>query len=239
MLFYGEADGELKFEEAINDVDYRIIQYAKPAKVADDEYRYSYTLLNPATGEVEEGVLGLIEDTTAASLIENDPMPAGAIVYLTTKGNVNDYQEVSMIIDPVTNENLAFITDVDIDEGVIELTPVNSPADDDYFTVDETLYTVYTVAEDAMISVIKYSDKTDIETAEISPLSLEKLAKLGKDLKSYNEKVIDDDGKLTTKQANYVKAYITYSKTSRDEFPIIDSIIVVVNPDEAEEYLDI
>lgn len=239
VLFYGEADGDLKFEETINDVDYRIVQYAKPVKVADDEYRYSYTLLNPASGEVEEGVLGLIEDTTAASLIESEPMPAGAIAYLTTKGNVNDYQEVSMIIDPVSNENLAFITDVDIGEKVIELVPVNSGADDEYFTIGETLYTVYTVAEDAVISVIKYSDKTDIETAEMSPLSLEKLAKLGKDLKAYNAKVTDENGKISTAYANYVKAYITYSKTSRDKYPIIDSIIVVVNPDEAEEYLDI
>ena len=73
---------------------------------------------------------------------------------------------------------------------------------------------------------------------QVSLLTLEELAKAGKDIKSYNTKVPDKDGNFNTEYSEYVKAYVTYSKKSNDEYPVIDSIIVVVNPDEPVEYLE-
>ena len=127
--------------------------------------------------------------------------------------------------------------DVDAVGFGIELAPVN-PGDDDYFTVDGKLHTFYEVDEDVKISVVKFTEQGDYDTAEVSLLTLEELAKAGKDIKSYNTKVPDKDGNFNTEYSEYVKAYVTYSKKSNDEYPVIDSIIVVVNPDEPVEYLE-
>lgn len=241
VLFYGEASGEIEFEATVNSADYKIVKSSRPVKVAEDEYRFSYVLFNPATGELEENVLGTIEETTATALSGNTPLAPGSITAITSAGNIDDTNPAEMVLSAQTNENLAFITDVDLDAGAVELMPVRSPADDDYFSDEDSgnLYSIFELDEEVTITMIKYEDKDDINTAEMSVITLEQLAKAGKDVKAYNEKVVDGEGKLSTEYANYVKAYITYTKKARAEFPTINSIIVVVNPDEPEVFLDI
>ncbi len=241
MLFYGEVAGDIEFETTVKKSDYKIVKSSRPVKVADDEYRFSYTLFNPATGELEENVLGTIEETSATALAGNSPLAAGAITAITSAGKIDDTQPAEFVLSAVTNENLAFITDVDLDAGAIEIMPVRTPTDDAYFTDIDSgeFYSIFELDEEVTISMIKYEDKDDINTAEMSVITLEQLAKAGKDIKAYNEKVADANGKLSTEYANYVKAYITYTKKARAEFPTITSIIVVVNADEPEAHLDI
>lgn len=239
VLFYGEVEGEIEFETTVKKADYKIVKSSKIVKVAEDEYRFSYTLFNPATGELEENVLGTTEETTASAIDGKTPLAAGSITAVTSAGEVDDAEAAEFVLDAVTNENLAFITDVDLDAGAVELIPVRAE-DEDYFTDENSgdVYRIFELDEDVTISMIKYGKKDDIDTAEMSVLTLEQLAKAGKDIKAYN-KVADDNGKLSTEYANYVKAYITYTKNSRADFPTINSIVVVVNGGEPEEFLDI
>ena len=237
VLLYGEVDGDFEFSSASSNADLRIVKSSSPNKVDEKEFRYSYTLFNLTTGEVEEGVYGTMSKASASSLSSEEPLAAGSIVKMDSAGYVDDKEAPEGILDPVTNENLAFLLDVDAVGFGIELAPVN-PGDDDYFTVDGKLHTFYEVDEDVKISVVKFTEQGDYDTAEVSLLTLEELAKAGKDIKSYNTKVPDKDGNFNTEYSEYVKAYVTYSKKSNDEYPVIDSIIVVVNPDEPVEYLE-
>ena len=237
VLLYGEVDGDFEFSSTARTTDLRIVKSSSPKKIDEKEFRYSYTLFNLTTGEVEEGVYGTMSKANASSLSSEEPLAAGAIVKVDSNGYINDKEDPEGYINAETNENLAFLLDVDSVGYGIELEAVNAGYND-YFTVDGKLHTFYEVDEDVKISVIKFTEIGDFDTAEVSLLTLEDLAKASKDIKSYNTKVPDKNGKLETKYSEYVKAYITYSMGSRDEYPVIDSIIVVVNPDEPVEYLE-
>ena len=237
VLLYGEVDGDFEFSSTARTTDLRIVKSSSPKKIDEKEFRYSYTLFNLTTGEVEEGVYGTMSKANASSLSSEEPLAAGAIVKVDSNGYINDKEDPEGYINAETNENLAFLLDVDSVGYGIELEAVNAGYND-YFTVDGKLHTFYEVDEDVKISVIKFTEIGDFDTAEVSLLTLEDLAKASKDIKSYNTKVPDKNGKLETKYSEYVKAYITYSMGSRDEYPVINSIIVVVNPDEPVEYLE-
>ena len=59
---------------------------------------------------------------------------------------------------------------------------------------------------------------------------------------SANSKYVDpedEDGKITTEYAEFIKAYVVYSKKTKDEFPVIESIVVIVNDGEDAALLDI
>lgn len=239
VLLYGEVNGTLEFEGTTSSKksDWRIIKASTPAKISDKEFRYSYDVYNLSTGKVEEGVYGTNTKGSASSLASAEPLPVGALIKVTATGEINDKKDPVAVLNADTNKNLAFITDVDAAENVLELTPVNAE-DEEYFTVDGEFFTVYELDEKVNVVVLKLSDKTDIGDAEISTISVEDLAAAKKDIKAYNSKVLDKNDKLTEKYAENVKAYVNYSKKSSADYPVIDTIIVVVNPDEPEDYLE-
>ncbi|MGN1121485.1 MAG: hypothetical protein ACI4RV_03885, partial [Eubacteriales bacterium] len=103
---------------------------------------------------------------------------------------------------------------------------------------DET-FVLYELDDNVAITVLTLEEIDDISSAEISVLSLEDLAAAKKEILAYNSKIPDKNDKLTTKYGDNVKAYVTYTKKSSAEYPVIDTIVVIVNPDEPEEYLDL
>ena len=117
-----------------------------------------------------------------------------------------------------------------------ELHVVNAE-DVDFITVDGTEYSLFEIDENVSVSLLKFSKKTDISTAEISAIKLSDLVDPKNDLKAYNTGVEDKNGKLSTKYGEFVKAYITFSKKASAERPLIESIIVIVNSGEPEEFL--
>lgn len=239
VLLYAEVDGDIEFESGTSakKTDWRIVKTSSPVKVSEDEFRYAYDLFNPNTGKVDEKVYGTTSKSSADSLASVEPFAEGTVIKLTSAGEVNDKKKSDEgTINAVTNENLVFITDVGVSDETVEIELVNAE-DEPHFTIDGKFYNLYELDSNVVVTMLKYAKQKDIETAEISTLTLEQLADAKNDIKSYNNKVEDKNGKLSTKYSEYVKAYITFSKKSSSDFPTIDSIIVVVNPDEPEEYL--
>ena len=238
VLLYAEVEGEIEFESntSTKKSDIRIVKTASPVKVSEDEFRYAYELYNPNTGKIDEKVYGTTSKGTAASLASVEPFAAGTVIKLTTSGEVNDKKDPEGYIDAETNTNLVFIDDVDLSDEIIELHLVNEE-DQDNFLIDGEFYNLYELDSNVSISVLKLEKQNDMSSGEISALTLEQLAAGKNDIKAYNTGVADKNDKLTTKYGEFVKAYITYSKKSSADYPTIDSIIVVVNPDEPEEFL--
>lgn len=238
VLLYAEVEGEIEFESntSTKKSDIRIVKTASPVKVSEDEFRYAYELYNPNTGKIDEKVYGTTSKGTAASLASVEPFAAGTVIKLTTSGEVNDKKDPEGYIDAETNTNLVFIDDVDLSDEIIELHLVNEE-DQDNFLIDGEFYNLYELDSNVSISVLKLEKQDDMSSGEISALTLEQLADAKNDIKAYNKGVADKNDKLTTKYGEFVKAYITYSKKSSADYPTIDSIIVVVNPDEPEEFL--
>lgn len=238
VLFYGEVEGDIEFESGTSTKksDVRIVKTSNPVKVGEDEYRYSYDLYNPNTGKIDEGIYGTTSKGTAKSLADVEPFAPGSVIKLTTAGKVDDKKDAEGVIDAETNKNLVFLDEVDLSDKVVELHVVND-ADEDYITVDGELFNLFDLDDNVSVSVLKLAKIGDVSTAEISALTLEKLADAKNDIKSYNDGVADKNDKLSTKYGEFVKAYITFSKKSSADRPVIDSIIVVVNPDEPEEFL--
>ena len=238
VLLYAEVEGEIEFESnsSVKKSDIRIVKTSSPVKVSDDEFRYAYELYNPNTGKVDEKVYGTTSKGTADSLASVEPFAAGTVIKLTTSGEVNDKKDPEGYIDAETNTNLVFIDDVDLSDEIVELHLVNEE-DQGNFLVDGEFYNLYELDNNVSISVLKLEKKDDMSSGEISALTLEQLSAAKNDIKAYNSGVADKNGKLSTKYGEFVKAYITYSKKSSADYPTIDSIIVVVNPDEPEEFL--
>lgn len=239
VLLYGEVDGDVEFDNKTSKSDWRIVKSVDTVPNEDGTYSYAYELFNPGTGKVDENVLGTKTATKASAL--PDPQEVGAVINLTTDGLVADGKEPLFIFDAEANTNLAFVDEVILDENTLSLIPVNEE-DEAYFTdEDGVLHTYFEIADDVAVSMIKMSEINNFVTAEFSVLTPEQFEAGKNDIKSYNEKVTDDKNpdKYLKKYANYVKVYVTYTTSSKSDAPIVDSILVVVNPDEPEEYLDI
>lgn len=238
VLFYAEVDGDIEFESSTSSKksDIRIVKTSSPVKVDEDEYRYAYDLYNPNTGKVDEGVYGTLSKANASSLASEKPFAPGSVIKLTTAGKVDDKKDIIGTIDADTNKNLVFFDDVDTNDMAAELHVVNAE-DVDFITVDGTEYSLFEIDENVSVSLLKFSKKTDISTAEISAIKLSDLVDPKNDLKAYNTGVEDKNGKLSTKYGEFVKAYITFSKKASAERPLIESIIVIVNSGEPEEFL--
>ncbi len=226
------------------DSDWRIVKSSRVLKVDEKKYCYSYTLYNPVTGEVETGVKGEEEAASAAGLAVAAPI--GAVVEMTSAGTIDDEKKASDYIrlDAETNAYLARIIEVDLTEGALELEAMES-AYNDYFTEDEELYTYFELAEDVAVTVITLDSiengADEFKDAVIAKATLEDLAAAKKELKSFNDRILEDEDseEYTTEYSNYVKAFVSYDKGRKDKYPIIDAIVIVVNPDEPVSILDI
>lgn len=244
VLFYGEVYDNLEFESGVSKKGYRIVKSYTPVKVAENEYRYSYDLLNISTGELEEGILGTAVKKNAADISSIEAPVAGSIIELNDSGRVDEKLEAVDVINVDNNQKLVKFIEVVLDENVVQAEPVRV-ADNEYFTDEATgyLFDIYELAEDVEVSLVKFGKKNDFETAEISKVELAALAEgKAKDYKAYDSKYVDpedEDGKISTEYAEFIKAYIVFDKKARDEFPVIDSIVVIVNDGEDTALLDI
>ena len=242
VLLYAETEGDIEFEGKSKKTDWVIIKSSNPAKGVDDKYRYYYDVYDPFNGTIKEDVPGSYSQSTAASLSSRDPLENGAIIKLTSGGLVPDKNEPDDVLDAQTNSNLAFIVEVFEDDKFVEIAPVNED-DMDYFT-DETTgeeYTFFSYDNSTIVTLIVLDDKKSFDSDEknaIKVISMSDVAKADKTLLAYNDNVEDKNGNLKKKYAKYVKAYITYSTKKGDDNPVIDNMVVIVNPDEAEEYLE-
>lgn len=238
VLFYGESNGDVEYETGIDKNGYRVIKSVTPVKVADKEYRYSYDLLNLSTGKLEEGILGTKAQTKAADLTTERYV--GEIIELNKNGQVDDKLAKGGQIEVDSNSNLVKIISTSVADGFIEATPIRE-SDKDNFTDEKTgtLFEIYEFADDVTVTLLKFGEKGDYETAEISTIDLETLEKAAKDILCYNSKYVDKKDKLTLEYAEYVKAYIVFDKKSRDEFPTVENIVVIVNDGEANDLLAI
>lgn len=238
VLFYGESYGDVEYETGIDKNGYRVIKAMSPVKVADKEYRYSYDLLNLSTGAVEEGVLGTKENTKAGDLTTERYV--GEIIELNKNGQVDDKAAKGDQIEVDANTKLVKIIATSVEDMFIEATPIRT-ADEKYFSDAKTgeLYEIYEFDDDVTVTLIKFGEKGDYETVEISAIDVETLAKAGKDILCYNSKYLDKKDKLTLEYAEYVKAYIVFDKKSRDEFPTVENIVVIVNDGESSDLLSV
>ena len=243
VLFYGEVHGDLEFESGVSKTGYRIVKSVTPVKVADKEFRYSYDLLNISTGEIEEGILGATVKKNAADITRVEAPVPGAIVELNDAGKVDEKAEVVDTINVDNNQKLLKIYEVIGDERYIEAEPIREADYSDFTDEDDGyLYSIYELDEEVVITLLKFNEKNEFETAEISLLDYATFCEGKKDLKAYNSKYTDpedDDAKLTTEYAEFVKAYVVYDKKSRDKYPVINTIVVIVNDGEDVALLDI
>ena len=159
---------------------------------------------------------------------------------MTTDGYVNENKTDYDVIDVERNTKLVFITDYSDEDGVLEIEPVNE-ADASEFAADPNsgLF-VYNVTDDTKISVITLDSKTKFNNGTISTVSAKDLVKPKNSLLCYNDKVFKKEGdtKYTTKYSEYVKCYISYTESNDpDERPEVDYIVILVHPDEKEEFL--
>lgn len=242
VLFYGEIYGKLEFESGVSRTGYRIVKSVTPVKVDENDYRYSYDLLNISTGELEEGILGTTTRKKASDIMSVEAPVLGAIVELTDGGKVDEKEEYEDVINVDTNQKLLKFTDVVLKDGTIEAEPIREADYGAFKDADGTLFSIYELDEEVEVTLLTFGKKNDFETVEISKLDLEALGEGKKEIKAFNSKYVDpedEDGKITTEYAEFIKAYVVYSKKTKDEFPVIESIVVIVNDGEDAALLDI
>ena len=244
VFFYGEVDDRLEFDRGLTRDGYRIVKSVSPIKVDDNEFRYSYDLFNINTGEVEEGVLGKTAKKKAVDLAAVTAPKPGSIVELTSDKTIDEAATVIDEINVDSNKNLVKFLEIVLDENFIELEAIRA-TDNGHFPEDSTgnVFNVFYLEDDVKVTLLKFGKKNDYETAEFSALELEALgADDIEDLKAFNSKYVDpqdEDAEITTEYAEFVKAYIVFDKRDRDDYPMIENIVVIVNDGEDTTLLDI
>ena len=240
LLFYGEVpeNEDLEFADgnSTKSADWRIVLAANPAKDSDGKYRWYYDVINPATAKIEEAVPGTSSKSNADAL--TGAIEAGSAVKVTTSGSISEKADGLIAkIDPETNAALVHITDAG-EDNYIEVEPLGEDAEA-LLTEDGETYGVLEVNDNTTITVLTYKKVSDISTASIAAATYKDLRDAKNAVKAFNDKVEGKNDKLETKYAKYVKAYVTYTKKAKDDYPVADQIVIIVNPDEPVEYLDI
>ena len=100
----------------------------------------------------------------------------------------------------------------------------------------------YEITDDTVITVLT-SDKAGADAVaegEFKLAGVDAIAKASKDLKCYNNKVLNRKGDYGTEYAKYVKAYVYASENAQneDELPVAEYIIIVVNGGEELIFTD-
>ena len=125
VLLYAEAV-DFEFEDKAVKNGWRIVSGSDVTTDENGDYRNSYKLFNPYTGEVEEAVFGDNYDEKAKYLeaaVEN-----GSIVEVKN-GYVDEDGEVLGTIDTSVSTGLVYITEYDAEEGYITFVPVEAVED--------------------------------------------------------------------------------------------------------------
>ena len=135
-VFYGVLDDEIKpAKNTTNDI--RIVKSYEKSKTAD-EVIYTYTLYNPATGEIEEDVEGYDETSIAEA---GDIVKLTAAGYVdTVVGNIKDAGEVYIDEDSA----IGYTVVEEYDNGMI------------LFDEDDN---IYHITKDTVVNIIDLSDE--------------------------------------------------------------------------------
>ena len=135
-VFYGVLDDEIKpAKNTTNDI--RIVKSYEKSKTAD-EVIYTYTLYNPATGEIEEDVEGYDETSVAEA---GDIVKLTATGYVdTVVGNIKDAGEVYIDEDSA----IGYTVVEEYDNGMI------------LFDEDDN---IYHITKDTVVNIIDLSDE--------------------------------------------------------------------------------
>ncbi len=129
VLLYAEAD-DFKFKNTAKvDNSWRIVAESEIVKVDDEEYSYSYTLLNPYTGEKVTGVLG--EDAAKKANGLDEPVANGTMIKVKGTKLDEDADTFESLIDTSVDAGLVWITEYNADENYIAVLPVEAAADVD------------------------------------------------------------------------------------------------------------
>ncbi len=236
VLLYAEAvDFEFK-NKTENDNGWRIVTDADIVKVADEEYRYSYTLLNPYTGEKETGIYG--EDSAKKATGLDEPVANGTMIEVKSS-KLDEDADVLAYIDTSSVEGLAWITEYNADENYINILPVEATVDvccksefdglvedfayegiennfdgEEFKTkVDENDYPIYytglyyEVNDDTVITVLR-NDKAGISAIENGEFALSDLSAIADQKKEF--KCYND--KVVDRKGNLSTAYAPYVK---------------------------
>ena len=239
LVLYGEAEN-FEFETKTSTSDWRIIKDTTPGTDEKGDFRNFYDLFDPFEGKVVENVAGSKTASKADSLEDYFTPAIGRLVKLTTDGYVNENKTDYDVIDVDTNAKLAFITDYSDSDGVLEIKPVNDSDEGEFEADPNSGLFVYNVTDETKISVITLDSKSKFTNATISTVAAKDLVKPKNSLLCYNDKVFKKPGdtKYTTKYSEYVKCYISYTASNDpDERPEVDYIVILVHPDENEEFL--
>ncbi len=233
VFLYAEAE-DFEFNSKTVENEWRILTTVTSGVDEEEKYRNYYDLINPLTGEKLSNVPGSKAYAKAASVQVPFATVSGQIVEMTADGKVNEEKTSYDVIDITTNKNLAFVTYVAEKDNTIEIAPVNSE-DASYFQSE-----VYQLEDDTPIILVKYDKTGDIYKSEVSKLTVAELAADKKDIKCYNDKIIEDgDDEYTTKYSEFAKCYIEYEEADdEDELPAVEYIVVVVHPGEQESFLE-
>ncbi|MCR5353012.1 MAG: S-layer homology domain-containing protein [Clostridiales bacterium] len=221
---------------------YVVIKASEPKMLGEEKYAFAYDVFDIATGTVVEGILGTKTTKDAKSLTK--PVPDGAVVKVSASGEIDDKKidvDNVNVISPVTNNNMAFVKEVvnDSEETLLEIAIVND-ADTAYYYYEGYVYDVLEIAKDAHVAVITFADKEDISSATIAASSVEALAEAEDALLAFNDKYLENDDEPYSLEHNkYVKVFVTHEKKSKDEYPVVDNIIIIVNNDEPFDFLDV
>ncbi len=245
VLFYGEVDGELEFESGISKTGYRVVKSATPVKVADEEFRFSYDLLNLSTGEVETGILGTINSQKASGLTTGF-IPAGSIIELDKNGKVNDKAfdiATNKTINVDTNYNLVKFLDIVPKDRTFEIELIRGDSNEFESEDYGTPLNMFAYDDKTAITVLKFGKKNDFDTVEFAKLDASEISNDNENILCYNSKYFDEEdpeSEVSLEYAEYVKAYIIFDNDVKDEeLPVIENIVVIVNDGEEVELLDI
>lgn len=235
---YGISDGEY----AQNDKDsLRIVSNYDIGEDSDGNWRIYYEVYNPYTSMKEYDIPSVRCSEKAKELAEG--LEAGTLVKICD-GFIDDTNE-EKILGIIEIPNVwSWVTAVDLDNGSMNVCSAaydfcglelerdigdRSGFTDIYGNIYEN-ETLVKLADDAKISVLKYSTPEDtFNWGVISSSSLEEIAEAHKSLRGYNEASVNDDGDYVTTYNKYVKCYVSVSGKESDGTPVADFVIVVVN----------
>ena len=262
VVMYAEIEADdFEFVVEKDESDYRIISSYEKVQ-SDDDWCYEYTVFNPWTGKKE--VIPGTMTSTRASALPTSPYASGDLI-MVENGFVDDkcYQPENNVYDAC--DSLVWISEYDEEYGYISVVPVSQMCpmylnckqclkDEiecycggfcgidysySYYGVFDTNYV--NVTDDTVVCVIKndnFGSLFNYGTIELADISV--LSNPANKYLCYNSETWDfSEGKLTTKYADFLKAYILVEDEDHTiGEDLVAKFIMLVVTDEEESAMD-